>query len=100
FLSSNNSATTNTNSSNNSFSEHLNVNNEGTNFFAGSGGTISAPSSLFSTFPQGVANSNINAAATSIASMSATALLQKAAQMGATSSNGNGTTATSLLKSF
>ncbi|KAK2350001.1 protein indeterminate-domain 5, chloroplastic [Trifolium repens] len=102
FLSSNNSATTNTNSSNNSFSEHLNVNNnEGTNFFTGSGGTSSAPSSLFSTFPQGGGNSNINAAAaTSIASMSATALLQKAAQMGATSSNGNGTTATSLLKSF
>jgi len=95
FLSSNS-----TNSSNNSFSEHLNVNNEGTNFFNGSGGTSSAPSLFSNVFSQG-GNSNINAAAgTAISSMSATALLQKAAQMGATSSNGNGTTATSLLKSF
>lgn len=95
FLSSNS-----TNSSNNSFSEHLNVNNEGTNFFNGSGGTSSAPSLFSNVFSQG-GNSNINnAAGTAISSMSATALLQKAAQMGATSSNGNGTTATSLLKSF
>ncbi|CAL5210141.1 unnamed protein product [Lathyrus oleraceus] len=100
FLSSN--STTNTNSSNNSFSEHLNMNNEGTNFFTGSGGTSSAPSLFSNCFPQGGGNSsnnNINAV-TAISSMSATALLQKAAQMGATSSNGNGTTATSLLKSF
>ncbi|KAL5070730.1 hypothetical protein RYX36_021617 [Vicia faba] len=100
FLSSN--STTNTNSSNNSFSEHLNMNNEGTNFFTGSGGTSSAPSLFSNCFPQGGGNSsnnNINAV-TSISSMSATALLQIAAQMGATSSNGNGTTATSLLKNF
>ncbi|KHN11473.1 Zinc finger protein NUTCRACKER [Glycine soja] len=80
------------NTSNASFSEHFNNanggggnnnnnNNEGTNYFA----TSSAPS-LFS--------NSVNASA--LSHMSATALLQKAAQMGATSSNGTA----SLLKSF
>nr|XP_027189694.1 protein indeterminate-domain 5, chloroplastic isoform X2 [Cicer arietinum] len=95
FLNNNNNNSTNnnnnTNSGSNSFSEQLNMNHEGTNFFSGSG-TSSAPS-LFSTcLQQGGGSSGIS-------HMSATALLQKAAQMGATSSNGNGT-ATSLLKSF
>ncbi|KAG5005422.1 hypothetical protein JHK82_029446 [Glycine max] len=80
------------NTANASFSEHFNNangggnnnnNNEGTNYFA----TSSAPS-LFSNS----ANANANA----LSHMSATALLQKAAQMGATSSNGTA----SLLKSF
>ncbi|XP_061364725.1 protein indeterminate-domain 5, chloroplastic-like [Gastrolobium bilobum] len=98
FLSSNS-----TNSSNNSFSEHFNTtttgtggNNEGTNFFTtmigGGGGhqtttTSSAPSLFSGTSLQ--SNS-------AISHMSATALLQKAAQMGATSSNSTA----SLLKSF
>ncbi|KAK7280558.1 hypothetical protein RJT34_25622 [Clitoria ternatea] len=80
-------------SGNTAFSEHFNnVNgggntNEGTNnnnFFS----TSSAPS-LFSTSLQ-------NTGTNSVAHMSATALLQKAAQMGATSSNSTA----SLLKSF
>ncbi|KAH1190567.1 Protein indeterminate-domain 4, chloroplastic [Glycine max] len=82
------------NTSNASFSEHFNNanggggnnnnnnNNEGTNYFA----TSSAPS-LFS--------NSVNASA--LSHMSATALLQKAAQMGATTSNGG---TASLLKSF
>lgn len=66
-----------------------NNNNEGTNtnFFT----TSSAPS-LFSNNNSVNANANANA----ISHMSATALLQKAAQMGATSSNSTA----SLLKSF
>ncbi|RDX78826.1 Protein indeterminate-domain 5, chloroplastic, partial [Mucuna pruriens] len=88
FLSSN----SNTNTSNVTFSEHFNNangggnnnnnNNEGTNFFT----TSSAPS-LFS---------NSNNGGNAMCHMSATALLQKAAQMGATSSNSTA----SLLKSF
>ncbi|TKY50769.1 indeterminate-domain 4 [Spatholobus suberectus] len=77
-------------SSNASFSEHFNMNgnnNEGTNFFT----TSSAPS-LFSTSSL-QSNSNSGNA---VSHMSATALLQKAAQMGATSSNSTA----SLLKSF
>lgn len=79
------------NTANASFSEHFNNangggnnnnNNEGTNYFA----TSSAPS-LFS--------NSVNASA--LSHMSATALLQKAAQMGATTSNGG---TASLLKSF
>ncbi|CAL0316211.1 unnamed protein product [Lupinus luteus] len=102
FLSSN----TSTNSSNNSFSEHFNNangnvggGNEGTNLFSTGnpmvGGhhqqtmTSSAPS-LFSTSLQ----SNNSAANTH--HMSATALLQKVAQMSAISSNSTN----SLLKSF
>nr|KYP69164.1 Zinc finger protein MAGPIE [Cajanus cajan] len=80
-----------TNNTTNTIPEHFNSangggnnNNEGTNFF-----TTSSVPSLFS-------NSNTNNSGNAIAHMSATALLQKAAQMGATSSNSTA----SLLKSF
>ncbi|KAK7357857.1 hypothetical protein VNO80_17154 [Phaseolus coccineus] len=84
----------NTTTTNASFSENFNNannnsssnNNEGTNFFT----TSSAPS-LFSNNAVS-ANANANA----LSHMSATALLQKAAQMGASSSNSTA----SLLKSF
>ncbi|CAJ1977602.1 unnamed protein product [Sphenostylis stenocarpa] len=72
-----------------SFSENFNNannTNEGTNFFT----TSSAPS-LFSS-----SNNAVSANANALSHMSATALLQKAAQMGATSSNSTA----SLLKSF
>ncbi|KAL9317076.1 hypothetical protein ACSQ67_013593 [Phaseolus vulgaris] len=83
FLSTTTNASFSENFNNNSSS---NNNNEGTNFFT----TSSAPS-LFSNNAVS-ANANANA----LSHMSATALLQKAAQMGASSSNSTA----SLLKSF
>jgi len=80
-----------------SFSENFNTtnnntsnNNEGNNFFT----TSSAPSLFSNNNNNNVVSSNVNANA--LSHMSATALLQKAAQMGASSSNSTA----SLLKSF